>query len=423
VLLVLIGVLIAIPVVFWATSLSGPRPIIVWLYDVANLLGLVGFVLMFVQYVLSSRIPWIERGVGLDRLFAIHRTCGIVGAAILLVHPLGYLGARALQGIFAVPGQWELLAILGLMLLAVAAAAALLYRRLGWRYETWRAFHRLTYVVLPLALGHALLLGANLNRQPLRSLWLVFAALYAAVMAYRFVVWVRVMTRPCKVVAVRQETHDTWTVEFAGPSVNYKPGQFGFIRLVRAGKTSEPHPFTLSSSPTADTLSITVKDVGDFTSTIRDTTTDDSVLIDAPYGNFSFLNNDASRVVFIAGGIGITPFISMIRLIRDKGLAKDVLLLWGNKTEADIAFRDELEAAAAKLDALRVVHVLSGQPEWGGETGYIDSHVLTRHAPVTDGESRYFVCGPPVMMSSVIETLSDLGVHRDRIHYERFSLR
>jgi len=194
------------------------------------------------------------------------------------------------------------------------------------------------------------------------------------------------------------------------------------VQLIRDGRVSEPHPFTISSPPTRDRLSITVKSVGDFTSTVGHTKTSDRAYVDAPYGAFTFLHHDAEDLVFISGGIGITPFLSMVRYIHDKGLKKNVTLLSGNKTERDIPFRDELAKMAEEMSSLKVIHIMSKQPDWPGEKGYIDAETLKRYVSNFES-SQFFICGPPAMMALVIRTLRALGISRKRIHYERFALR
>lgn len=115
------------------------------------------------------------------------------------------------------------------------------------------------------------------------------------------------------------------------------------LRLIYDGLVGEPHPFTISSSSSAEWLSVSIKTVGDFTEKIGTTKPGDYALIDAPYGRFSFLEFPAQKYLFIAGGIGITPFMSMLRFICDNRISREVLLLWGNRTERDIAFQDELD--------------------------------------------------------------------------------
>jgi ferredoxin-NADP reductase len=245
---------------------------------------------------------------------------------------------------------------------------------------------------------------------------------FVAIVAYKLLQRSKVRRNPFRITGILQETYDTWSIQFEGEHPPYNPGQFMIVQLLRDGTCSEPHPFTIASSPTAESLSISVKSVGDFTSTIGETKITDMAYIDMPFGVFSFLTYNALDMVFIAGGIGITPFMSMLRYIYDKKLKKNVILLWGNKTEQDIAFRKELENMASEMPTLKVVHVLSRQEGWTGEKGNIDAEVLKRYV-VNFQDKQFFICGPPPLMRAVKRTLRELGVPKNRIHSERFALR
>ncbi len=395
------------------------------LRNVARPLALVGFVLIVLQYILSSRIKWIEKNIGLDRLFRIHRACGLIAVPLLFIHAVALLNSGTIQA-YSSAQSWSklievLIGALTLGILLVTGGSALLHRKLHLKYETWKTIHKANYLVFPLGFVHSFLLGSDLASGPLRTFWLVLLGLYVAVMVYKLVNWVQVRGHPFKVVKVSQETHDTWSLHFEGKRIDYKPGQFMIVQLVRDGKVSESHPFTICSSPTRDRLAITVKSVGDFTSTIGDTKTSDFAFVDAPYGVFSFLNHDARDLLFIAGGIGITPFMSMLRYIHDQKLERNVTLIWGNKTEQDTPFRDELEKMAAEMSSLNVVHVMSRQPDWPGEKGRIDAEKLKKVINHLD-EPQCFICGPPPMTAAVVKALGDFGVPKKRIHYEHFSL-
>jgi predicted ferric reductase len=428
ILLAVMALFVITPIVFWAQTLIPGLPTGLYLYDAGRFLALIGFVFVFFQFVFSSRIKWIERGIGLDKIMAIHRTTGIIGLVLVLIHPVPILLSDIVQGLIPVINLQKLVGATTLTLIVVAAGSALLYRRLRMKYETWKTLHWANYVALPIGLAHSLIWGSDLVYGPLRGFWFALAASYVAIVGYKLWNRGRVRRNPYPVTAVTQETHDTWSVHLDSRPLSgkkpfdYKPGQFSIVRLIRRGHVSEPHPFTLSSSPSREGLSVSVKSVGDFTSTIKDTTTDDRAYIDAPYGVFSFLNRDAPNLVFIAGGIGITPFMSMLRYMRDKGLERNVFLIWGNKTERDIAFRDELDEMATRMPSLRIVHVMSSQEDWPGEKGYVNAPLLQKYIGGVENP-QVFLCGPPVMMAKIIRTLRDLGVPRQRIHFERFALR
>ncbi|MBN1582608.1 MAG: ferredoxin reductase family protein [Anaerolineae bacterium] len=421
-LIAVMAMFVAIPVVFWAGTVVSGLSLGVYLYGIGRILALVGFVFIFFQYVFSSKIKWIERGIGLDKLFGIHRTSGLIGLTIILIHPIFLILSDLVHGYSLSLPLAKLVGVLSLFVFVLAVGSAVLYRRLDLKYETWKAIHWANYAALPLGFLHSLTIGSDLARQPLRVFWFILAGLYAMVLAHKL--WHRFQVRknPFRVAAVVQETHDTWSLYFEGMDIQYKPGQFLIVQLIRDGRVSEPHPFTLASSPSQDRLSISVKSVGDFTSTIGDTTIKDRAYIDAPYGMFSFLEHDAQDLVFVAGGIGITPFISMLRYMHDEKLDRNVTLIWGNKTDRDIAFRNELEQLAAEMKSLQVVYVMSSQEDWPGERGYVNANLLNKYlAGVKDPQ--VFVCGPPVMTTKVLQSLSDLGVPKQRLHYERFALR
>ncbi len=396
----------------------------VYLHDLSRFLAVIGFVLIFIQFVLSSKIKLIERGIGLDKLFRIHRIFGVIGFIFIAIHPLFLFISDKLQGydskLFT---PLKVIGIISLLLLSLSAIVAMIYGIIKMKYETWKNIHKIMYIVFPLAFIHSARIGSDLIRSwTLKIFWWVLLACYIAILIYKLFMYFKIRKNPFKISEIKQETHDTWSLFFEGKYKKYKPGQFSIVRLIKNGKVSESHPFTISSSPTRDKISITVKSVGDFTSKIKDTKTSDQAYIDEPYGVLSFLNYDEKNLVFIAGGIGITPFISMLRYVYDKKLEKNIILIWGNKTSDDIAFKDELEMLESKIPSFKVVHVMSNQNDWQGEKGFIDSEKLKKY--IKDFQnSQFFVCGPPIMMKKVIKALKELGVSNRKIHYERFALR
>jgi predicted ferric reductase len=129
-------------------------------------------------------------------------------------------------------------------------------------------------------------------------------------------------------------------------------------------------------------------------------------------------------LVFLAGGIGVTPLMSMLRHMRDTQADISVLLFWGNKTETDIIFQAELEAlTAGEKPHLQVVHVLSqAGADWAGEKGYLSAELLRKYIKDGFAEKTYYICGPPVMTDLALRLLRELGVPVGKIDYEQFWL-
>jgi ferredoxin-NADP reductase len=125
--------------------------------------------------------------------------------------------------------------------------------------------------------------------------------------------------------------------------------------------------------------------------------------------------------VLIAGGVGVTPMMSMIRTLADAGDTRPVVLLYGSKQWDLITFREDLDALKARLD-LKVVHVLADPPaDWSGERGFLSADVLRRHLPKPYADHEYFICGPGVMMDAIEAALAELGVPLMKYHSERYS--
>jgi predicted ferric reductase len=411
--------LLILAVISWAAAFSfepfGPG----YLSSLAKLSATLGLVFIFLQFVYVSRIKAIEAGIGLDRMFRWHRLFGRIGLGLVLLHAALIIIDRVadLDQLFSSP--FTLVGLAVLVGFSVTAALAVFYKKMGILYETWRNIHLFNYLLFPVVLIHVFF-----YTQPgsmLQYLWVSLAILFAAVAVYRMVRIITVKNNPYEVVDVRAEAEDITSLFFKGPAVDFKPGQFMFIQLLRGGSLSSPHPFTISNSPSREYLSITPKELGDFTSTIRDTRVGDQAFIDAPYGVFSFLNHDHDELVFIAGGIGITPFMSMLRYIHDQKLGRKVTLFWANRNEKQLCFSDEIEKMKEDLPGFQVILVMSDQPDWPGEKGFITGEVISRHLEET-GKKGFFICGPPPMTRAVMGELGKLKVPASHIHKELFEL-
>jgi predicted ferric reductase len=176
---------LAVPGLSWARALMPGLPWSVYLYEGGRLLALLAFVLMFFQYVLSSKIPWVERGLGAGTLFQLHKRWGLIAFVLILSHPVLILLSERLQGYTSAMSPLKILGAVTLVVLCAAVLAALLSRRLHLKYQTWKRVHKATYVVLPLGLVHSLLIGTTLQKGPARALWLILAVGYGTILGYK----------------------------------------------------------------------------------------------------------------------------------------------------------------------------------------------------------------------------------------------
>ena len=384
-----------------------------------RLAAVLGFMLFLFQFLLSARVKIIEQGFGLDKMLKYHRVVGRMALGFLMLHPILWFVYEAQAGIPFFITIFRVIGIVSLLGVLVTASVASLYKKMNLPYELCLNIHKANYVLFPLVFVHVF---ANaVVGSLLFYIWISFAFCYAILVVYKLNREHYIRRNPYEVVEVKEEAKGVWGLSFKGHPFSYMPGQFMHLRLVRDGVVSSSHPFTLSSSPTREWVSVTAKDLGDFTHTLKETKVGDQAYIDAPYGVFSLLNCTCDRLVFIAGGIGITPFISMLRYMYDKGLDKQVTLFWGNKDDQGICFQDELSKMANEMDHFQLVYVMSRQEDWDGEKGRINQDLIKKY--ILDlSKHEYFVCGPPPMSRAAMDALQTLGIPKQKIHHEVFEL-
>lgn len=407
----------------------------VFLYNLGRCFALLAFAILVMQVVLAARLKWVEAPFGLNLTFPFHRRMGTLAAALLLLHPpLMALGGGGWDLIYGLKVDWYIwVAKAALALLLINVGVSLWRARLGIKFEKWRRCHDiLGPLVLVLVFVHSWYASEDLTVRPMQVLWVVFLGGALLLFTYhRLLRPARLREHLCQVMEVRQETPEVWTLKFAPPPgerrFNFLPGQFQFVTLLRGrGLPVEEHHFTISSSPTeAGYHAATIKESGDFTAGIGQTLTGDAAMIQAPFGRFSYVLHPEWRdLVFIAGGIGITPLMSNLRHMRDTKAERRVLLLYANRDEPDIIFREELARMEAEgRPDLKVVHILSRPgAAWQGERGHLDREKLARLGGDRLATSAFWLCCPPPMIKSTVAILRELGVPYGRITYEFFSL-
>jgi predicted ferric reductase len=398
-----------------------------------RLAGLAAAAGILAQLLLVSRAGWLEPLFGLDRLAKAHHILGLTIPAALILHPaLIILRHSAAAGI-SFPAQYKAMqgledipaASAGAVLMLLAVIMSLPAVRRRFSYETWHFSHLFLYAGLGLAVGHQLELGGDIKNNP------AFARTWYALYAFSLasLAWGRVL-RPLllfrrhrfvveKIVPETTETESIWITGRDMASMPAEAGQFALLRFWAPGFRAQAHPFSISMEPDGRFLRFTVKKLGDFTAALHHSLRPGvPVVIDGPFGVFTESKCLGDKALLIAGGIGITPLRALAERFQASG--KDCILLYANRAQKDVVFRKEL-AELEREGGLSVCHVISGDPDWAGEKGFLDAEMIKRLAP-DFAERDAFLCGPPPMVASVRAALTGLGMSRTRIHSEVFSL-
>ncbi|CAN5712881.1 ferric reductase-like transmembrane domain-containing protein [soil metagenome] len=388
--------------------------------------------LLLVAFVLPSRVRVVTTYLGVERLLRSHRLIALVAVGLVAAHVvfvLAHTGLGVLDLRSAPPRVWA--ATASTLALAAMVPLAISRRRRRPRYEGWRLAH--------VVLGNIVLFGTALHVFWLNDLissapgatW--FALLLAALLVLTGYRWV---WRPWRshqaayvVDEVRVESPTAVTVVLHAvghPGVQFRPGQFAWLKLGESAFVFEEHPFTIASAATRPwRKEFTVKALGDFSEILSGLRPGRLVHLDGPHGAFTLDGLRSDGFVFVAGGVGITPMLSMLRTMADRGDRRPVLLVVAGRTADDLLHRADHEHLDQRLD-LRLVEILEEPPaEWTGEIGWLTRDVLDSALPGRRGRSHldYFVCGPGPMVAAATRILeNDWGIADRRIHTELFDV-
>lgn len=397
-------------------------------------LGFAGLTMLTLQFVLTARFRRIKAPYGADVVYHFHRQISLVAFLLIVCHPLLlFINSPAtinLLNLFTAPWRARM-GVTAVLLLAALIGASLWRRRLALDYSRWRIWHGiLATLVVALAMAHVVLARHYLNTPWKQALWLGYSLFWVGLLLYvRVVKPIQQLRRPYRVEQVIPERGGAWSLVIAPEGhrgIRFLPGQFAWITAGASPFAEAEHPFSFSSSAEhPEKLAFTIKEVGDFTRTIKSLQPGQRVYLDGPFGHFSIDRQPRAReYVFIAGGVGITPIMSMLRTMADRGGDRPLLLFYANRDWESVTFREELEVLCARLD-LTVVHILEKPPaEWPGERGYLGQPILERYLPKEWDRNtiEVFLCGPPPMMTAVERALLNMGVPLGDIHSERFNL-
>ncbi len=393
--------------------------------------GLLLVLFVLAEVLLIGRTGWLEKSIGFDRMARWHHWIGFGLISLLIAHPTFLSLGYAMRNLTTPYQQfldllsWEEVdgALIATVLFILVIAISLIIVLKKMKYEAWYYVHLLVYAAILMAFGHQLSVGRSLQNQTFATYWIaLYAFVFINLLYYRFYRPIRNQLRHSfKVEGVEPESKGCISIRMTGRKLDrfrFTAGQYAIFRFLGKGFWHEAHPFSFSSAPDGKSLRITVKDLGDFTSRLKNIEPGTRVIIDGPLGIFTLSKKRKDKILLIAGGVGITP----IRALAEDSVNKriDTVMLYGGRDAATLALKDEIDGLAAS-EHLRVHYVLSDQDDWGGEKGYIDQEKISRLVP-DFAERDIYLCGPAPMMKMVLKAAEGLGLTKAQIHFEKFSL-
>jgi predicted ferric reductase len=401
---------------------SGVYPTIT---SISRLAALIGSYFALVGLVLVSRIPWIERSVGHDRLVRWHRKLGPWSLYLIFFHvllvALGYAGGdRVSMAVelwrMTIKYPWMIEADIAFVFMIAAGVTSYKKARAKMSYETWWTVHALTYAAIALGFMHQVLTGPMFIGHPLNKYYWegLYIASGAVIVLWRMLIpAMRSLRHSLKVDHVTIEGPGIVSVVMRGRNVERlraQGGQFFSWRFAQRGHWLVAHPYSLSAAPQKDYLRITVKDLGDHSGDLLNLKAGTRVFFEGPYGTFVASRASRGHIVLIGGGVGITPLRA---LLDEVDPTKQVDLLYRVSSESDLIFRKELDAVAAYRGA-RVHYLVGSRKEHPMSADYISQYVPAF------ADAEVYVCGPTPLVEQVFQSAKDAGIPRDKIHAEEF---
>jgi predicted ferric reductase len=386
-----------------------------------EIIGSINIVLMSFALFLSTRPKWAEPYFGgLDKMYVTHRQIATAAFLMIFVHVLtvpisvtgwklgNYLAVIAFTGIVST------------VLITLAPRIPFLNRLTGGTYEGWKNIKKYIGIFFITAFIHSLTIGNPLHAF-IAINWVQLFFIFGAVSYLYTEVFGRFFKKyvPYTVEAVRHPNPSTTEVTMRAKREAIKrqrAGQFLFVRFPNDKALNEAHPFTISSAPQEDVLRVTVKASGDFTrelfSRLKDGT---DAIVEGAYGMFDY-KTGRQKQIWIAGGIGLTPFLSFLRDM-DGNLAHDVDFYYTVRHPEEALFMDEIQAVAEKNPRLKA------RIRCSATEGSLTVEEIVKNTGGSLSDHDIYLCGPLPMIQAFEKKFVSLGVAENNIHYEEFNFR
>jgi predicted ferric reductase len=401
------------------------------LTSLARITGLLASYSALLQVLLLARLPWLERLVGFDRLSVWHRWNGHACLDLVLAHVVLSVWGYALMDKVSLPKEVSTMlgggiypgmitATVGTFLLVLVVVTSVVIVRRRLRYEAWYAVHLAAYAGIALAWFHQIPTGNELVLDRVaadywRALYLVTLGL---LVCFRLVApLAHAFRHRLRVAEVVGEGSGVVSLRITGrrlDRLNVRAGQFFLWRFLDRKRWWASHPFSLSAAPDGRSLRITAKALGDFSGRMAEIRPGTRVVAEGPFGVFTEAARRREKIVLIAGGIGITPIRALM-----EDMSGDVIVVYRVVSEADVVFRDELEALARDR-GIRLLFVIGDHTTPEGSRLLSPDHL--RELVPDIAERQVYVCGPPAMTNVLERNVRRADVPARFVHAEKFAL-
>ena len=402
-------------------------PAFFWI-QLDQITALIGTLLLSWSMLLATRLNFLEILFGgLDRVYRTHKKVSIWGMVLVTVHVVSLAILRipnfskAINIFFPVHDQAYMnLGAWSFWLFVFFVLTTIWMKKIKMPYHIWKYVHKVTGVALILAFIHIVTLPGNITASPILNIWLLLTTGtgIASWIYFEFFYKLLAPSYTYHVSEVKKEG-DVFKLQLSptDKKMAYKPGQFAYLSFIKSRVNKEIHPFTITSYPDEKNLSFAIKILGDYTQTLEKIRTNDEVRVWGPYGNFAsrFLQSD-KNAIFIGGGIGIAPFVSMLKEAKKNTTSTARLdIFYCTKYKCEACFDEDFKRETGENLSFSYLNKCSR------EEGRLMVSEITKNVPEVDNTIVY-ICGPNRMVQPLEKDLVSHGFSKTNIVSESFDL-
>ncbi len=393
--------------------------------SLSRICAMLGAYFSLVGVVLVSRINWIEKSVGHDRLVLWHRKLGPYSIYLITFHVLFVIlsyaasdrvkiGMETWRILFNYP--WMIPAYLAFGFLITAGITSYKRVRKKISYETWWTIHLYTYLAIGLGYMHQVLIGPMfISSQISKYYWLsLYILAFGTILLWRILIpLTKSLIHNLKVQQIVHEGPGVYSIVMKGRNLEKlkaQGGQFFSWRFLSSGQWWMSHPYSLSAAPTKNYLRVTIKALGDHSGQIKLIKPGTRVIFEGPYGTFVAAKASKEHILLVGGGVGITPLRALLEEIDPE---KQIDVIYRTSNENELVLSNELDELC-KLKGARIHYLVGSRNEHP-----MSAKNLLNYVPSLR-DCDIYVCGPTAMVESLRQAAREIGIPKNRFHDEVF---
>ncbi|MEN9881132.1 MAG: hypothetical protein RLZZ308_315 [Candidatus Parcubacteria bacterium] len=382
---------------------------------IANILGYIGLLLLYIQVVFGSR--HIFSIVTTDTVFVnkLHSFIGKYAIFAIFLHPLLSMMNRLEDVVWIITPNFfvttEVYITFGrfafMLFIIVWVTSAIIREKIKWR--PWKYIHLLAYPIVALTFLHIIEIGSFFEKyKSIRFLWAMLLILFVVSLGVRLLAWMSITKKKYILHNKTYVGDDIMLISLLGVQhISSRIGQHFFLQSKRFGSE---HPFSVIRN-SENIITFGIRRVGGFWEEMNTKELGDVVYVDGPYGVFTREVHTTNPKVIISAGIGVTPFIG---LVEEYG--KNAIYLNCNRTIDEAVERDMIKSKVSVY--VDIVNRYDGDPDPSIIVGQLQEDIISRYVSENVQSAPYCICGSPMFIQAVRGMLKNLGVPKHLIYYE-----